>query len=233
MESHLSKIYGYEIGYSNKEEFNILKNEIFSKEIYKTNISKKNPLIIDVGSHIGLSILYFKQQYPDSRILAFEPNPNVFPLLEENIIYNKIKEVSLHNIALGNKASLRNFYIDNSGLDCFSTGSFTKDSWEGTQSTTQIMVKVEPLSKYINEEVDILKMDVEGAETEIIKELDKAGKLKYIKTIIIEFHPIKNRKYKNITSILEKNGFKVKVKQDPLGSQLVDILGENMSKESV
>ena len=40
---------------------------------------------IDCGANIGISILFFKKQYPDCTIMAFEPNPHAFPLLEKNV----------------------------------------------------------------------------------------------------------------------------------------------------
>ncbi len=234
----ISKIQGYEIGYTNKEEFNILKDEIFNKEIYNVDLVQKNgkmnnvPVIFDLGAHIGLSILYFKIKYPDSKIVAFEPNSNIFPILQENMEYNHLTNVELHNIAVGSKDEIRIFYIDNSGNDAFSTGSFSKDAWNGTQKSTPINVKCERLSKYITEEIDILKMDIEGAETEVLKELIESNKLKYVKNILIEYHPINNGNSKNIIKLLNENGFETQTKADEYGTDLINILAKNISKKS-
>ncbi len=229
-----SKIQGYEIRYTNKEEFNILKDEIFNKEIYNVTINPgvTSPTIFDLGAHIGLSVLYFKIKYPNSRIVAFEPNSNIFPILQENIECNDLTNVELHNIALGSKNEIRTFYIDSSGIDAFSTGSFNKDAWNGEQKSTPISVKCEQLSKYITEGIDILKMDIEGAETEVLKELIDADKLKYIKNILIEYHPINGGNSKNIISLLNENGFETVTKTDEYGTTLINILAKNISKKS-
>ena len=227
-----SKIQGYEIGYTNKEEFYILKDEIFNKEIYNVNDTINPGVILDLGSHIGLSVLYFKIKYPNSKIVAFEPNSNIFPILQENIECNNLTNVELHNIALGSKDEIRTFYIDNSGLDAFSTGSFNKDAWNGEQPSTPINVKCEQLSKYVTEDIDILKMDIEGTETEVIKELIKSDKLKYVKNILIEYHPINNGNSKNILKLLNENGFKTETKPDEYGTSLISILAKNISKKS-
>ncbi len=98
MDSNIEKVGKYSISYFNKIEFRNLKNEIFKEEIYNLDIDDgktKELNIIDVGAYIGLSILYFKSRYRNARITAFEPNPNVFPLLEENLEYNKIKNVQI------------------------------------------------------------------------------------------------------------------------------------------
>ncbi len=231
MQTLFSKIQGYTIGYTNKEEFNILKDEIFNKGIYKFNLESKNtsPIIFDLGAHIGLSILYFKIKYPDSQIVAFEPNSNIFPILQENIEYNDLKNVELHNIALGSKDEIRAFYIDRSGKDCFSTGSFNKNAWDGTQDTISVNVRTEKLSKYISKDVDILKMDIEGAETEVLKELIATNKLKYVRNILIEYHPTKNGNSRNIIKLLKENHFDISTKNDSYGTTLINILGKNIS----
>lgn len=226
MEIKYSKIHKYNIGYTNKQEFDILKDEIFNKEIYKVDLQKDFPVIFDLGSHIGLSILYFKMNYPDAKILGFEPNPNIFPLLEENIYCNNLIGIELRNIALGNTEEIREFHIDNQ-YDAFSTAGFKPNAWNGKQSTTPISVKTAKLSKYINNPIDLMKMDIEGAEKEVLTELESENKLKYIRNIIIESHGT------NITDILTRNGFEIEKKQDENDKNLVYVLGKNVSKESV
>lgn len=236
MQTLFSKIQGYTIGYTNKEEFNILKDEIFNKEIYDVHIGSQaedvSTIILDLGAHIGLSVLYFKIKYPNSKIVAFEPNPNIFPILQENIEYNDLKDVELHNIALGSNDETRAFYIDRSGNDCFSTGSFNKNAWDGTQETIPVNVKTEKLSKYITKNVDILKMDIEGAETEVLKELITTEKLKYVRNILIEYHPTKNGNSRNILKLLKENHFEISTKKDTYGTTLINILGKNISQKS-
>src|SRR5690606_10585892 len=59
--------------------------EIFREEIYKfIPVSDKAP-IIDCGTNMGLSLLYFSENYPGRKIIAFEPDPDLYRLLLENI----------------------------------------------------------------------------------------------------------------------------------------------------
>ena len=188
MDSYIEKIGKYSVSYFNKIEFHNLNKEIFKQEIYYIEIDKEKEgvlNIIDVGAYIGLSILYFKSHYPNAHITAFEPNPNIFPLLEENIEYNNIKNVKLHNVAIGKRREKRNLYIETSGFAAFSTASFRKDAWNGKQKSRPIIVQTEPLSKYINKKVDILKIDVEGAEYEILRELDNNESFSKIENLLI------------------------------------------------
>lgn len=56
-------------------------NEIFTSNEYYFKPSCKQAFIIDCGAHIGMSVLYFKKMFPDSKIMAFEANPHNFELL--------------------------------------------------------------------------------------------------------------------------------------------------------
>ena len=88
-----TKFKNYFINYLNKKEYHTLKREIFNDEIYSFENLKNVESIIDIGSHIGLSIVYFKEKYPNSNIISFEPNPINFELLEKNIFENNLKNV--------------------------------------------------------------------------------------------------------------------------------------------
>ncbi len=230
MEPKIRNFKNYSITYFDDEELKILSKEIFSNEVYKVSLHNPTPLIYDLGSHIGLSIIYFKQQYPSSKIISFEPNPNVYPLLLENIEMNNLKDITTYNIALsGNKGS-RTLYIDKSQRGCFSTSSFTKNAWNGKQNSIGIQVKTDKLSNYINTPIDLLKMDIEGAEIEVLKEIDESNKIKMVKNIIIEFHQTDKHKIAELLSILQRNSFDIKQSENDNG--LIYILGEYTTKES-
>lgn len=223
MDSNIAKIGKYSVSYFNKIEFRNLKKEIFNEEIYSINLkTNKNQEInrmqeiniIDVGAYIGLSVLYFKSRYPNAHITAFEPNPNIFPLLEENIEYNDIKNVQLHNIAIGKDMDERELYIESSGFAAFSTASFRKDAWNGKQKSRPIIVKTEPLSNYINKKVNLLKIDTEGAEYEILKELDESKTFSKIENLLVEYHPSRDNKIQNLVQILKKNDYNISYKED-------------------
>jgi len=225
MEPKVAKFDRYLLTYFNKEELNILLNEIFNKKVYDIDLGKTTPVIFDVGAHIGLATIFFNQKYPLARITAFEPNPNIFPLLEENTYYNNIQNVTLHNIALGKTPSKRTLFIDSTNGG-FSTASFSKDAWDGSQKSIGIEVITEPLSKYIVTPIDLLKMDVEGTEQEIIEELDESGKIKNIRNIIIEFHPTEKQNIEIIKDILKRNNFVIEIREESK-EKLVYILGKN------
>ena len=60
--------------------------EIFEQEIYKFEANVDNPYIIDCGTNIGSSIIYFKELYPNASIIGFEADPEVYKICKKNNI---------------------------------------------------------------------------------------------------------------------------------------------------
>src|SRR5438552_4218884 len=56
-------------------------------------------IILDIGSNIGASIIYFHRQFPDAKIFGFEPHPDTFRILQENVA--KLSGVTDFNYGLG------------------------------------------------------------------------------------------------------------------------------------
>lgn len=196
------KISKYKVSYFNKQEFYALKKEIFTNDCYYFESKNPKPTIIDVGSYIGLSILYFKSIYPNSRIIAFEPVLESFKILEENIYNNGIRDVELHNSAIWDNEGRKNMYLDITGLQRYSVASFEKDAWNGEVPTANREVKTKSLSKYLNEEIGLLKLDVEGSEQRILKSV--TAYFRNIKNIILEYHPTASQDINKILDILKK-----------------------------
>ncbi len=81
-------------------DFMRLLDEIFGKKIYAFKTEEKRPLILDLGANIGMSVMFFKMIWPESRIIAFEPDPRAFEVLQHNVKTNAWKNVELHNLAV-------------------------------------------------------------------------------------------------------------------------------------
>jgi len=176
---------------------------MYLNEEYYVKLRKK-PTIIDLGSEVGLSVFYFKHLYPHAKILAFEPNPASFKLLTENIQNNDVKDVSAFNIAVTNKVGLVPFYVDKTVR-----GSLIMSLISNRQSKKTV-VRLDKLSKYIALDIDLLKMDIEGAEYSVLCELAQSKKLDAIRNLLIEYHHHINKTddvLSRTLSILERHGF--------------------------
>ena len=193
--------------------------EIFDSEIYNFNSETNNPLIIDCGANIGLSVLYLKRLYPGSRIIAFEPDLNVFNTLEENIKTFNISEIELVRKAVWKSEGFLEFTSEGSDAGRLS------ESEESDLKKYQ--VPTVRLSDYLKQPVDFLKIDIEGAETEVLK--DCQSELVNVKNIFVEYHSFaeKPQSLDVLINILSKAGFRIYVQtlcQSPQPLHTIDVL---------
>lgn len=156
--------------------------EIFVKGEYFFRSQTPNPTIIDAGANIGVGTVYFKFLYPKSKISAFEPDPQTFKLLETNIKRNNLTDVHLTNAAVANLEGQIDFYTDK-------PGSVSASAMTGNLQT-RIKVKSITLPQVIKKlkKVDLLKVDIEGYEYLVFKDLASKKSLKFVREIIVEYH---------------------------------------------
>ncbi len=176
--------------------------EIFENEIYKFNTHTKTPLIIDCGSNIGLSIIYFKKLYPDATIIGFESDPEIFKILKKNIESNGFTGVSLIEGCVSKEEGVVTFFQEGADGGRIDISNEIKNDHHVTK------VKAYTLSSFIDKPVDFLKIDIEGTEREVLEEIK--DKLWYVKNIFIEYHSFVNKQQNLavILAILEKAGFR-------------------------
>lgn len=173
---------GYRVWFVSLHELFILVREIFVEEVYRTEFSKKDPVIFDCGSNIGMVVLYFKYHYPDAQITAFEPGPNSYAALKNNVEKNNLSKVILHNVALGAQKGKEVIYV-RERMSLATT--MVKDEMRGGIEHT---IQVETLSPFITEHVDLLKIDVQLSEAAVMQELRASGVLSRIDAIQMEYH---------------------------------------------
>jgi FkbM family methyltransferase len=177
--------------------------EIFVEEYYRFGNKSVAPTIFDCGANVGTSCAYFKYRYPESRILAFEPNATIVDYLRRNITNNSLK-----NIQLINKAVWTNDQGIELGLDDADASSIHLEK-------NKTKVESIRLKEYLEKEesVDMLKMDIEGAEIEVLKDCRQS--LINVKNIFVEFHSYRNEPQKlyEVIDVLENAGFRYFVMQ--------------------
>ena len=190
----------YDIEYIDYASFESTKRELFYHRIYDFKSNSNSPTIIDCGANICLSVLFFKELYPNASILAFEADPKVFKCLSDNVVNFKYDNVTLVNKALWDCNTTLSFYAE--GAD---GGRIGDDKYENGDI---IQVETTCLSEYILGKVDFLKIDIEGAETKVLKEIE--NKLHLVENIFIEFHSFTDasQTLNVILELLSKNDFR-------------------------
>ncbi len=162
---------------NNTSDIDVFNQVIVNKE-YDFHLDHKPQFIIDAGANIGLTSLYFSKKYPEAKILAIEPEINNFNILINNTtgiskIIVEQKAVWFHNDGVTLEQSDSN---DSHFIKCITTrgvniGSITID-------------KI--IERYSLDSIDVLKLDIEGAEKEIFE--NNCSWLYKVKTLVIELH---------------------------------------------
>ncbi len=175
---------------------------IYVNREYDYQCRDDQPVIIDCGGNIGLSSIWFKQRFPGAKLTVFEPGPELYALLQENMKSCGIRDVTAIEAAVWNK--ITTLYLNNDSAD----GGFVRHTSDSGQP-----VKAVRLSEYIDTPVSLLKLDIEGGEYNVLEDLVISGKLVHIQNIVGELHatPEDGGRVGNFLKLLHDNGFKVSI----------------------
>jgi FkbM family methyltransferase len=195
----------YKVAFTDSPTFLMSIDELFIKEFYKFRAIKDRPKIIDCGSYIGTSILYFKVNYPNAVIIGFEPDATNYSILKSNIENWNFSDTTVMNAAI---------WINNESISFNSVGNMSsRIETDLAENNNKKIVKCVRLNDLLNEEIDFLKIDIEGAEFAVLK--DCSDNLKNVKNLFVEYHGNYNEMFKlnEILGILLRNNFKYYIKE--------------------
>lgn len=162
---------------------NMVVNAIFNLKEYALPMEDFQPkLILDCGANIGCSAVYFANKYPEAQIYSVEPEINHRHLLKFNtVMYENIHVVES---ALWDKETFIRVEDKGFGDLAFMTFETTADDPEALKTVT--VPKLLADSGF--EEIDLLKIDIEGAEKEVFSADDVHDWLPKVKVLVIELH---------------------------------------------
>lgn len=235
--SNSTKFNNWTIHYPDVKEYHSVKREIFHDQIYGEFLDQAglNPdlvndwpepvKILDLGSHIGMSVLFWKNLYPLAQVWAVEPHPALFAFLEQNIWENNLREVTTKQAALvaGDDRTQVPLYTPDLDSGWLSNSSLLPAGW-----TQFIEMEAQPLKvptttlPALIEEIgylDIVKLDIEGTEQAVITSL--GGRLSQIRHLIIEFHPSSHQSLSTLEKMIFDRGFTIKTLKGYGGLKLI------------
>ena len=160
--------------------------QVFIEREYDFLVETPPKVIVDAGANIGLASIYFANKYPQARIIAIEPEQSNFQLLKSNAapygtiiplqaaLWNHNGEINLIDPGLGHWAFM------------------TEDENASEKLPGKVRHKVmaitvdKILDDYAVDRIDILKIDIEGAEKEVF--CDTSAWIEKVDALIIELH---------------------------------------------
>lgn len=157
----------------------------------------KEDIFMDVGGYIGDIPLKFGMMSKEMH--SYEPMQDSFELLKKNIEFNNLTNCFAYNVALGNTSGETQIYFGEKHKSSHMSISKIK-----VRGRTEISVKQLDFSEeFIRIQPTFLKMDIEGAEYEILENID-LSLLENLSKLVIEFHPQMVENGYERTSTLEK-----------------------------
>jgi FkbM family methyltransferase len=182
--------------------------EIYSRREYEADVIRfdSKDVILDVGANIGLFAIRYGNEFPKIPVHCFEPNPTVYRRLVRNLKANSIRNAGAVNSAITASDGSVPFYVGSSTV----TGSICarEPTMPSFYADTQALDSY--CYRHSIESIGLLKVDVEGAEVEVLKGAQST--LKITKLIMIECHS--HGLESSVRAMLASHGFEAMVKRD-------------------
>jgi 31-O-methyltransferase len=218
-------------------EASLLYRTICEEECYATEVrAGAGDLIVDAGANIGIASLYFSRACPDAELIAIEPSCGSHEILEANVDLHGLP-VSAHRCALGAERldeveftfyplmstmsalhadpredqRLSHMYLVNQGVDASLAAEILEGRHEPRRETVAVRTLSEILAEAPGREIAIVKLDVEGAELEVLRGIDEADWGR-IGCFVGEFHG-DGGMVSETRRILDEHGFGLDLRQ--------------------
>ena len=181
-------------------------NEVILRNEYSMHLEFEPKTVIDCGANIGLSAIVFANKYPNSTIVAIEPEENNFNLLQLNTML--YQNIHLKKAAIWSRKAI--LHIDNKSSlsNAFSVSETDGSREDGINSLTILEI----VQEFNWRQIDLLKIDIEGAEKELFA-CDYDQWIPLVKVMIVETHDrfVKGAS-KSLFKAISKYNFSCKIK---------------------
>jgi len=160
-------------------------------------VVKPGNIVVDIGANIGyFTLLAAKLVGESGKVFSFEPEPKNFSYFKKNLEVNDYKNVFAFQKAVSDKVGKAKLFICS-----YDSGHHTINQFEGieayrqgrTGETEEIEIEVVTLNSFLadkTDKVDVIKIDVEGAEALVINGMKEILKKNNNIKIFLEFFPL-------------------------------------------
>ncbi len=186
--------------------------EAIARNLVKGN--QQSPLILDVGANVGLIALQLKNQFPNAQLHLFEADPSVFKQLQQNISLNKLSSMRTNNQAVSDKHGETLTFVKSLAVSESGWGRLQNAENRNAPGATYQVGSVS-IDSYLSDlnisAVDLLKIDVEGAEELVLRGAEQTLQRKLIRAIVCEINPEALAAFSSspqkIFELLERHGY--------------------------
>lgn len=162
-------------------DFEVFK-QVYLYRFYNTDFAFEPKIIIDCGANIGITTVFFKNKFPNTRIIAVEPEVSNVEMLKMNT--KNLTGVEIEAKGLWGRECFLEIVEGSDSMAWSFKVNALESQREGAISAISIPKLIE---KYNLESIDILKIDIEGSEENVFQE-DISSWIHMVKVIIIELH---------------------------------------------
>jgi FkbM family methyltransferase len=190
--------------------------EVWADEIYRGPLQLAKPdegaFIVDIGANLGAFSIWSAQQFPGTRVVAIEPDADLFPFLRANLDAFRANYVEIVEAACGGTSGSATLY--RRGHHSWNT-LYTTDNY-GNTFRPGPTVRVVPLDEVFRlheiHKCFLLKLDCEGAEYEVLMKAS-LDTLSVVENIAMEYHiGLNSQGPEELAAFLSQCGFNVQLR---------------------
>ena len=218
---------------TNGMRMDVIWNDFIGAEIYYngcyepasvelvTFLLERGMVFLDIGAHVGqYTVIASGTVGPTGQVHSFEPAPHTFELLSGNVQLNKLENVRLNSLALSSSEGAGTLFLSDAMHDGFN--SLRPPYQCGSGRTCEVTCLT--LDGYLEangvRRVDLIKMDVEGAECEVLNGAAALLQGENPPLILLEFNPgalgAFGRSCDELSRLLASAGYELFVVEDYL-----------------
>ena len=151
---------------------------------YDFPLESSPQVIVDAGAHLGCTSIWFATKYPSARIIAIEPEPANFELLVRNLA--PFPNVTPVNAALWSHQGV--VAIDDPGTGTWGFRTAEIGDEPTSAETVECLTVPDLMQRFDLDRIDLLKIDIEGAEKEVFSDIGASGWITNVDAIEVELH---------------------------------------------
>ena len=206
----------------------IIKETCLDRQYERESVEIKDGwVVLDIGAGLGDFAICVASRHPHSTVYAYEPFPESFTMLENNLNLNQVQNVKIFPHAVSGQVGFIDLHI----VSKEAVQQSTAFGLDGSQSSIQVQSTTldHILDEIQSGKCDYLKMDCEGAEYNILFSASDSA-LQRIKHICLEYHDgVTEFSHQELVQFLERKGFQVRLTPNPAWRHLGFLYAVNLA----